>query len=198
MQSNYISQAISVLIDGYKTVKGDQLAPFTMLGHAAKGIERYGNASAWRSESVKNFTDSFQKAAEESEFVRSAKEMIDFTKKTDEIGMCKSAVSVFFSSSPIRKGIEEICNWTTKLFTKDILLNKLPKLIKNQKTLNSISDSVAKFSKNTKGFGQLPVIISGVTYSAATILLPKYGKKLGTWVCDKLGVKPYSEDEKQA
>ena len=63
--------------------------------------------------------------------------------------------------------------------------------------MNSVATKVGDFAKNTKGMGQLPAVISGIGYSLATIYAPKYARKLGGWISDKLGIKPY-EDKKVA
>ena len=196
MNSNYISSAISAIRSGYKAVKtGDKIAPFVTLGYIAKGIDSYADSTAPFSDSVKQVTDSFAKAATESNYVRSAKELIDLTKKTDEVGMCRSAVSLFFSSSPVRKTIEEVLGWGTKLLGDYLMLNKLPDVVKSNGVLSSVSSKVSNFAKNTSGFGQLPAVISGLAYSAVSINAPKYARKLGNLISDKLGIKPYKEEK---
>lgn len=193
MQANYISEAISVIRNGYKAAKGDKIAPFVALGHFAKGAQSFANSNAPFSNSVKNLADSFAKGAQESNYVRSAKELVDVTKKSDEIGMCQSAISLFFSSSPIRKTIEEVLGWGTKLLGDYLMLNKLPTAVKNSGSLASVSNKVSDFAKNSKAFGQVPAIISGIAYSAVSIAAPVYARKFGNWISDKLGIKPYKD-----
>ena len=140
----------------------------------------------------------WKKASENSDSLKTAGLFIDVAKQGDEIGMCKSAVQVFQSSSPLRKGIEETLGWSAKFAAKHVMLHEVPKMVQNTKCLNSVAQKVGDFSKNTKGMGQLPAVIVGVAYSLATIYAPKYARKAGGWICDKLGIKPYEEDKKQA
>lgn len=77
------------------------------------------------------------------------------------------------------------------------MLHVVPDMIKNTKSLNSVAKSVGDFSKNTKNMGQLPAVISGIAYSVVTVNAPKYARKIGGWICDKLGVKPYDNPEKK-
>ena len=74
--------------------------------------------------------------------------------------------------------------------------SNLKKFINNTKCLNNVASKVNTFAKNTKGMGQVPALITGVAYSLATIYAPKYARKLGGWISDKLGIKPYDEDKK--
>ena len=77
------------------------------------------------------------------------------------------------------------------------MLHTVPDFVKNTKSLNSVAKSVGDFSKNTKGMGQLPAVITGIGYSVATIYAPKYARKLGSWISDKLGVKQYDDPNKK-
>lgn len=198
MSSNYISESISLVRNLKKAAKGDKLATFCAVGNAVKVTEKLAKIDNGWGTAAKGVVDSFTKASENSDSLKNVNMFVNVARQGDEIGMCKSAVQVFQSSSPLRKGIEETLGWSAKFAAKHVMLHEVPKLVKNTKCLNSVAQKVGDFSKNTKGMGQLPALIVGVGYSLATIYAPKYARKAGGWICDKLGIKPYEEDKKQA
>lgn len=198
MSSNYISESISLVRNLKKAAKGDKLATFCAVGNAVKVTEKLAKIDNGWGTAAKGVVDSFTKASENSDSLKNVNLFVNVARQGDEIGMCKSAVQVFQSSSPLRKGIEETLGWSAKFAAKHVMLHELPKFVKNTKCLNSVAQKVGDFSKNTKGMGQLPAVIVGVAYSLATIYAPKYARKAGGWICDKLGIKPYEEDKKQA
>ena len=59
-----------------------------------------------------------------------------------------------------------------------------------------IAESITKFSKNTKGFGQVPNIIGGVTYSLAKEYGKKGGKIVGNFIADMIGLPPENNNNK--
>lgn len=197
MSSNYISESISLIRNLKKAANGDKLAAFCATGNVVKFANKLSKAENGWGEAAKGVVDSFSKAAENSDSLKAVGKFVNVAKQGDEIGMCKSAVQIMTSSSPLRKGIEETLGWTAKLATKRFMLHKAPEIVKNTKCLNNIAQKIGNFSKNTKNMGQLPALIIGVSYSLATIYAPKYARKAGGWICDKLGIKPY-EDEKKA
>lgn len=197
MSSNYISESISLVRNLKKATKGDKLAAFCAVGNVAKVTTKLAKANNSWGEAARGVVDTFARTAETSESMKHASMVVNVAKLGDEIGMCKSAVQVFESSSPVRKAVEETMGWTAKFVAKDFMLKTLPKFVQNTKSLNSVATKVNDFAKNTKGMGQLPAVITGIGYSLATIYGPKYARKLGGWVCDKLGIKPY-EDQKKA
>lgn len=198
MSSNYISESISLVRNLKKAAKGDKLATFCAVGNAVKVTEKLAKIDNGWGTAAKGVVDSFTKASENSDSLKNVGLFVNVAKQGDEIGMCKSAVQVFQSSSPLRKGIEETLGWGAKFAAKHFMLHTAPEIVKNTKCLNSVAQKVGDFSKNTKGMGQLPALIVGVGYSLATIYAPKYARKAGGWICDKLGIKPYEEDKKQA
>ncbi|MBR1943105.1 hypothetical protein IJ843_05165 [bacterium] len=197
MSSNYISESISLVRNLKKAANGDKLAAFCATGNVVKVANKLAKVDNSWGEAARGVVDSFSKASENSDSLKTAGLFIDVAKQGDEIGMCKSAVQVFQSSSPLRKGIEETLGWSAKFAAKHVMLHEVPKMVQNTKCLNSVAQKVGDFSKNTKGMGQLPALIFGVGYSLATIYAPKYARKAGGWICDKLGIKPYDE-KKQA
>jgi len=197
MSSNYISESISLVRNLKKAANGDKLAAFCATGNVVKVANKLAKVDNSWGEAARGVVDSFSKASENSDSLKTAGLFIDVAKQGDEIGMCKSAVQVFQSSSPLRKGIEETLGWSAKFAAKHVMLHEVPKMVQNTKCLNSVAQKVGDFSKNTKGMGQLPALIVGVGYSLATIYAPKYARKAGGWICDKLGIKPYDE-KKQA
>ena len=197
MSSNYISESISLVRNLKKAANGDKLAAFCATRNVVKVANKLAKVDNSWGEAARGVVDSFSKASENSDSLKTAGLFIDVAKQGDEIGMCKSAVQVFQSSSPLRKGIEETLGWSAKFAAKHVMLHEVPKFVKNTKCLNSVAQKVGDFSKNTKGMGQLPALIVGIGYSLATIYAPKYARKAGGWICDKLGVKPYDE-KKQA
>lgn len=198
MSSNYISESISLIRNLKKAANGDKIAAYCATGNAVKVAQKLAKVDNSWGQAARGVVDSFTKAAENSDSLKTANIFVNVAKQGDEIGMCKSAVQIMQSSSPLRKGIEEVCGWSAKFAAKHVMLNQVPNLIKNTKCLNSVAEKVCDFSKNTKGMGQVPAIITGVAYSLATIYAPKYARKAGSWICDKLGIKKYEEDKKQA
>ncbi len=197
MSSNYISESISLVRNLKKAAKGDKLAAFSAIGNAVKVTEKIAKIDNSWGDAARGVVDSFSKAAETSESLQTANKIANVARMGDEIGMCKSAVQIFASKSPVRKAIEETLGWSAKFTAKHVMLHTVPEFIKNTKSLNSVATKVGDFAKNTKGMGQLPAVISGIGYSLATIYAPKYARKLGGWISDKLGIKPY-EDKKVA
>lgn len=196
MSSNYISESISLVRNLKKAANGDKLAAFSVIGNAVKVTEKIAKIDNSWGEAARGVVDTFSKAAQTSESMQAANKIANVARMGDEIGMCKSAVQIATSSSPIRKAIEETLGWSAKFTAKHVMLHTVPEFIKNTKSLNSVATKVGDFAKNTKGMGQLPAVISGIGYSLATIYAPKFARKLGGWVSDKLGIKPY--EEKQA
>lgn len=196
MSSNYISESISLVRNLKKATKGDKLAAFCAVGNVAKVTTKLAKVNNSWGEAARGVVDTFARTAETSESMKHASMVVGVAKLGDEIGMCKSAVQVFNSSSPVRKAIEETLGWSTKFAAKHFMLNTVPKVIKNTKSLNSVATKVGDFAKNTKGMGQLPALISGIGYSLATIYGPKYARQLGGWISDKLGIKKYDEEKK--
>ena len=197
MSSNYISESRSLVRNLKKAAKGDKLAAFSAIGNAVKVTEKIAKIDNSWGDAARGVVDSFSKAAETSESLQTANKIANVARMGDEIGMCKSAVQIFASNSPVRKAIEETLGWSAKFTAKHVMLHTVPEFIKNTKSLNSVATKVGDFAKNTKGMGQLPAVISGIGYSLATIYAPKYARKLGGWISDKLGIKPY-EDKKVA
>ncbi len=196
MSSNYISESISLVRNLKKAANGDKLAAFSVIGNAVKVTEKIAKIDNSWGEAARGVVDTFSKTAQTSESMQAANKIANVARMGDEIGMCKSAVQIATSSSPIRKAIEETLGWSAKFTAKHVMLHTVPEFIKNTKSLNSVATKVGDFAKNTKGMGQLPAVISGIGYSLATIYAPKFARKLGGWVSDKLGIKPY--EEKQA
>lgn len=197
MSSNYISESISLVRNLKKAANGDKFATFSALGNAVKVTNKLAKIDNSWGEAARGVVDSFSKASENSDSLKTMGKIADVAKQGDEMGMCRSAVQIFESSSPMRKAIEETLGWSAKFTAKHIMLHTLPEFVKNTKSLNNVATKIGDFSKNTKGMGQLPALITGVGYSLATIYGPKYARKLGGWVSDKLGIKPY-DDEKKA
>ena len=196
MSSNYISESISLIRNLKKASKGDKLAAFCATGNVVKFANKLSKAENGWGEAAKGVVDSFSKAAENSDSLKTVGMFVNVAKQGDEIGMCKSSVQIMNSSSPLRKGIEETLGWSAKFAAKHFMLHKAPEIVKNTKCLNNVAQKIGDFSKNTKGMGQLPALIIGVSYSLATIYAPKYARKAGGWICDKLGIKPYDEQKK--
>ncbi len=197
MSSNYISESISLVRNLKKAANGDKFATFNALGNVVKVTNKLAKIDNSWGDAAKGVVDSFTKASENSDSLKTMGMIADVAKQGDEMGMCRSAVQIFQSSSPMRKAIEETMGWTAKFTAKHVMLHTLPEFVKNTKSLNNVATKVGDFAKNTKGMGQLPAVITGIGYSLATIYGPKYARKLGGWVSDKLGIKPY-EDEKKA
>ncbi len=196
MSSNYISESISLVRNLKKAANGDRFATFNALGNAVKVTNKLAKIDNSWGDAAKGVIDSFTKASENSDSLKTMGMIADVAKQGDEMGMCRSAVQVFQSSSPMRKAIEETMGWTAKFTAKHVMLHTLPDFVKNTKSLNNVATKVGDFSKKTKGMGQLPAVITGIAYSLATIYGPKYARKLGGWVSDKLGIKPYEEEKK--
>ena len=196
MSSNYISESISLVRNLKKAAKGDKFATFNALGNVVKVTNKLAKIDNSWGDAAKGVVDSFTKASENSDSLKTMGMIADVAKQGDEMGMCRSAVQIFQSSSPMRKAIEETMGWTAKFTAKHVMLHTLPEFVKNTKSLNNVATKVGDFAKNTKGMGQLPAVITGIGYSLATIYGPKYARKLGGWVSDKLGIKPYEEGKK--
>lgn len=196
MSSNYISESISLIRNLKKATNGDKMAAVSVVGNTVKVVEKLAKVNNSWGEAARGVVDSFEKTAENSDSLKNVGMFVKVAKQGDEIGMVKSAVQVATSSSPIRKGIEETLGWSAKFAAKHVMLHEVPKFINNTKCLNSVASKVNTFAKNTKGMGQVPALITGVAYSLATIYAPKYARKLGGWISDKLGIKPYDEDKK--
>lgn len=196
MSSNYISESISLVRNLKKATKGDKLAAYAALGNVVKVTNKLAKVDNSWGDAARGVIDSFSKASENSSSLQNAALIANVAKHGDEIGMCKSAVQIFQSSSPVRKTIEETLGWSAKFAAKHVMLHSLPKFVKNTKSLNNVATKVCDFSKNTKGMGQLPALITGIGYSVATIYAPKYARKLGGWISDKLGIKKYDEEKK--
>lgn len=197
MSSNYISESISLVRNLKKAANGDKLAAFSAVGNVVKVTEKIAKIDNSWGDAARGVVDSFSKAAQTSESLQTANKIANVARMGDEIGMCKSAVQVMTSSSPFRKAIEETLGWSAKFTAKHVMLHTVPEFIKNTKSLNSVATKVGDFAKNTRGMGQLPAVISGIGYSLATIYAPKFARKFGGWISDKLGIKAY-EDKKQA
>lgn len=196
MSSNYISESISLVRNLKKATNGDKLAAFSALGNVVKVTNKLAKVDNSWGEAARGVVDSFSKASENSDSLKNMTLIANVAKQGDEIGMCKSTVQIFKSTSPIRKAVEETLGWSAKFTAKHIMLHTLPEFVKNTKPLNNVATKVGDFAKNTKGMGQLPALITGIGYSLATIYGPKYARKLGGWVSDKLGIKPYEEEKK--
>lgn len=196
MSSNYISESISLVRNLKKASNGDKLAAFSALGNVVKVTEKLAKIDNGWGEAARGVLDTFSRTAQTSESVRNVGAIAQLAKQGDEIGMCKSAVQIASSSSPIRKAIQETMGWSAKFAAKHVMLHTVPDFIKKTACLNNVANKFGDFAKATKGMGQLPALVSGVGYSLATIYAPKYARKLGNWVADKLGVKQYDEDKK--
>ena len=196
MSSNYISESISLVRNLKKAAKGDKLAAFSSLGNVVKVTNKLAKVDNSWGEAARGVVDSFSKASENSDSLKNMTLIANVAKQGDEIGMCKSAVQIFQSSSPVRKTIEETLGWSAKFAAKHVMLHTLPEFVKNTKSLNPVATKVGDFAKNTKGMGQLPALITGIAYSVATIYAPKYARKFGGWISDKLGIKSYDEEKK--
>ena len=191
MSSNYISTLISL----GKSAKGayttrDPVKIATTVGYTAKLVEKTAKlADTTAGDFATELIETFAKATDSSHFGKIAKGTLAVAKNTDGIKMACSAVKTVKSDSPARTFLKEACGWTGRFICKDLILTHGSKLL-NIKGVKPISDAITKFSKNTKGFGQVPNIIEGVTYTFAKEVGKKGGKAIGTFIADKLGLAP--------
>lgn len=197
MSSNYISESISLVRNLKKASKGDKFAMVGVVGNVVKVTEKLAKIDNSWGEAARGALDTYSNAVATNDIANSADKFIKVAKMSDEIGIVKSGVQVLTCSSPVRKAIEETLGWSAKFAAKHAMLHTVPDFVKNTKSLNSVARSVGDFSKNTKGMGQLPAVITGIGYSVATIYAPKYARKLGGWISDKLGVKQYDDPNKK-
>ncbi len=193
MSANYISEIISLTRDAKKAWNGDKLSAVFTVGDATKVIEKLAKVDNSWGGAARDVIDVFTKSTQNSKSLRDLSGVVSLARKADEISMVNSVIQATKSNSPTRKFVEEALGWTVKFATNTFMLNNVPKFIKNNTGLNSIATKITDFSKNNKGFGQVPNIISGIAFSVTDIYIPKYARKLGGWVCDKLGVEPYKE-----
>ncbi|RAI13729.1 MAG: hypothetical protein DKM23_01440 [Candidatus Melainabacteria bacterium] len=197
MSSNYISESISLVRNLKKATKGDKFAMVNAVGNVMKVTEKLARIDNSWGEAARGALDTYSNTVATNKVAGSADKFIQVAKMSDEIGIVKSGVQVLTCSSPIRKTVEETLGWGTKFASKHLMLHVVPDMIKNTKSLNSLAKSVGDFSKNTKNMGQLPAVISGIAYSVVTVNAPKYARKIGGWICDKLGVKQYDDPKKK-
>ena len=133
MSSNYISESISLVRNLKKAANGDKLAAFSVIGNAVKVTEKIAKIDNSWGEAARGVVDTFSKTAQTSESMQAANKIANVARMGDEIGMCKSAVQIATSSSPIRKAIEETLGWSAKFTAKHVMLHTVPEFIKNTK-----------------------------------------------------------------
>lgn len=191
MVSNYVSELISFSKSAKKTVNTkDPLRALSTVGYAAKFIDKTAQLSdTTAGQFATELIDTFAKATDGTGLGACAKGALNIAKHTDEIGMLRSGIKTFKSDSPARTFLKEGCGWIGRFICKDLVLEHGAKLL-NIKGVKPLSDAVTKFSKNTKGFGQVPNVIGGVAYSFAKEVGKKGGKKVGNFIADKLGLPP--------
>lgn len=191
MVSNYVSELISFSKSAKKTAKTkDPLRALSTVGYAAKFIDKTAKLSdTTAGQFATELIDTFAKATDGTGLGVCAKGALNIAKHTDEIGMLRSGIKTFKSDSPARTFLRETCGWIGRFVCKDLILEHGAKLL-NIKGVKPVADAVTKFSKNTKGFGQVPNIIGGVTYSFAKEFGKKGGKAVGNFIADKLGLPP--------
>ena len=176
MVSNYVSELISFSKSAKKTANTkDPLRALSTVGYAAKFIDKTAKLSdTTAGQFATELIDTFAKATDGTGLGVCAKGALNIAKHTDEIGMLR---------------LRETCGWIGRFVCKDLILEHGAKLL-NIKGVKPVADAVTKFSKNTKGFGQVPNIIGGVTYSFAKEFGKKGGKAVGSFIADKLGLPP--------
>ena len=191
MVSNYVAELISFNKSARKTAQTkDPLRALSTVGYAAKVIDKTARLSdTTAGQFATELIDTFANATDGTGLGRCARGALNIAKHTDEIGMLRSGIKTFKSESPARTLLREGCGWICRTICKDLVLEHGAKLL-NIKGIKPVADSINKFSKNTKGFGQVPNIIGGIAYSAAKEYGKKGGKAIGTFIADKLGLPP--------
>ncbi len=195
MSSNYVSSLFSLKGDVQKALKGDKIAMFTSIGNASKVIERTAKLTDTTvGKYAAEVVDTFTKAVDGNKFGTVAKGALKVARSGDEIGITLSGIKTLKSDSPARTFIQEACGWAGKFIAKDLILTHGAKLL-NIKGIKPVADAVTNFSKNTKGFGQVPAIVGGVTYTWAKTFGKDTGRKIGTFICDALHLPPEVKEE---
>ena len=196
MSSNYVSSLMSLKGDIVKASKGDKVAILTAVGNVSKVIEKTAKLKdTTLGQYAGEIVDTFSKAVDGNALGTVAKGALKVARSGDEIGIVRSGIKTLKSASPARTFIQESCGWAGKFIAKDLILTHGAKLL-NIKGIKPISDAVTKFSKNTKGFGQVPNIVGGLTYSYAKTYGKKAGRAVGTFICDVLHLPPETKEEK--
>ena len=197
MSSNYVSSLFSLKGDVQKAMKGDKIAMLTSIGNASKVIERTAKLTDTTvGKYAGEIVDTFSKAVDGTKWGTAAKGALKVARSGDEIGMTLSGIKTLKSASPARTFIQEACGWAGKFIAKDLILTHGSKLL-NIKGIKPVADAVTNFSKNTKGFGQVPAIVGGVTYTWAKTFGKDTGRKIGTMICDALHLPPEEKAEKE-
>lgn len=197
MVSNYISELISFSKSAQKTYNTkDPTRALSTVGYAVKLIDKTAQLSdTTAGQFATELIDTFAKATEGTGLGKCARGALNIAKHTDEIGMFRSGLKTMKSENPARTLLKEGCGWIGRFICKDLVLEHGAKLL-NIKGIKPIADSVTKFSKNTKGFGQVPNIIGGVTYSLAKEYGKKGGKAVGNFIADMIGLPPEKKNNK--
>jgi len=194
MSSNYVSSLMSLKGDIVKAAKGDKVAILTAVGNASKVIEKTAKLTDTPiGQYAGEIVDTFSKAVDGNALGTVAKGALKVARSGDEIGILRSGIKTLKSASPARTFIQESCGWAGKFIAKDLILTHGAKLL-NIKGIKPIADTVTKFSSNTKGFGQVPNIVGGVTYSFAKTYGKKAGRAVGTLICDALHLAPETKE----
>lgn len=191
MVSNYVSELISFSKSAKKTVKSkDPLRALSTIGYATKLVDKTARLSdTTAGQFATEIIDTFAKATDGTGLGTCARGALSIAKHTDEIGMLRSGIKTMKSDSPARTLLREGCGWIGRSICKGLVLKHGAKLL-NIKGVKPVADAVTKFSNNTKGFGQVPNIIGGVTYSFAKEFGKKGGNAVGSFIADKLGLPP--------
>lgn len=194
MSSNYVSSLMSLKGDIVKATKGDKVAILTAVGNASKVIEKTAKLTDTPiGQYAGEIVDTFSKAVDGNALGSVAKGALKVARSGDEIGILRSGIKTIKSASPARTFIQESCGWAGKFIAKDLILTHGAKLL-NIKGIKPVADAVTKFSSNTKGFGQVPNIVGGVTYSFAKTYGKKAGRAVGTFICDALHLAPEAKE----
>lgn len=189
MSSNYVAELISCARSGRKACRTrDPVTIATTVGYAAKALAKTAELKDTKiGQYTSELLDTFAKTTDTSKVGGFAKEVLDVAKHSDEIGMIRSTVKAVKSDSMARVLIEEGFGWLTRYIFKETISTYGGKLL-NIKGIKPISDGIINFSKNTKGFGQVPNIISGVAYTMAKDCGKKFGKYIGKRISDGLKI----------
>lgn len=197
MVSNYISELISFSKSAKKTYNTkDPTQALSTVGYAVKLIDKTAQLSdTTAGQFATELIDTFAKATEGTGLGKCARGALNIAKHTDEIGMFRSGLKTMKSENPARTLLKESFGWIGRFVCKDLVLEHGAKLL-NIKGIKPIAESITKFSKNTKGFGQVPNIIGGVTYSLAKEYGKKGGKIVGNFIADMIGLPPENNNNK--
>lgn len=178
-----------------KAKDGNILRHVSTVGHASKVVTKLAKVDCVAGHVAKAGLDTLDAAAKTSKGLQAAGKLIKLSRYTDPISCACALIRVGKSDIPGRSFIEEasaLCG----MFVVEGAMIKHAKSIANIKGIKQLNDGLVKFSKNTKGCGQLPALAYGVLFTIGSAIGTKLAGKAGKWIADKLQL-PESQQKKE-